>query len=149
MYLDKETYKGLIPIIARFSSRVQQLQSGTLALMVQPISKSMVEASRARGFDPMQVEAQAQLWATVNVGWANASDDATVDRILKDCIAEIDSYAKDQGKFDSLRFINDAAPAQRPLISYGQESYDRLKAASRKYDPQGTFQKLMPGGYKL
>ena len=34
-------------------------------------------------------------------------------------------------------------------MSYGPESVARLRAASRKYDPQGVFQTLCPGGFKL
>jgi hypothetical protein len=61
MKLDKESYVGLIPVISKFIDRVRSVNSGTLALMAQPISKSMVDESRARGSDPMNVKPQAQL----------------------------------------------------------------------------------------
>lgn len=61
----------------------------------------------------------------------------------------MDEYAKAQGVHDPFRFFNDAAPGQKPLQNYGEESYDRLNAASEKYDPEGVFQTLVPGGFKL
>src|SRR5689334_11107272 len=40
--LDNETYVGLINVITRFQGRISQLQGGTLLLMPQPLSLSMV-----------------------------------------------------------------------------------------------------------
>lgn len=38
---------------------------------------------------------------------------------------------------------------QDPLASYGPESVKKMKAAAKKYDPFGVFQKLVPGGFKI
>lgn len=169
MLLDKESYVGLISVISEFIERVQSVNSGTLALMAQPISRSMVEESQAKGSDPMNVTPEPQLCkhgypgeplaihgltnrqpgATINIGWAHESDDETVYQIRDDCIAAMDEYAKARQVFDAYRFFNDAAPGQQPLQSYGKESYDRLKTASEKYDPEGVFQRIVPGGFKL
>ena len=32
---------------------------------------------------------------------------------------------------------------------YSAESLEQLKEASKKYDPEGFFQKVVPGGFKL
>ncbi|KAK6950570.1 hypothetical protein Daesc_008898 [Daldinia eschscholtzii] len=57
----KETYQGLIDVFSQFKSRIQKIPGGSFAPMVQPISKSMIDKSRAIGEDPMNVEARAQL----------------------------------------------------------------------------------------
>lgn len=46
-------------------------------------------------------------------------------------------------------YLNYAAQDQDPIASYGADSVERLKAASRKFDPQGLFQRNVPGGFKL
>jgi hypothetical protein len=38
---------------------------------------------------------------------------------------------------------------QDPLASYGAENVKKMKAAAKKYDPQGVFQNLVPGGFKI
>ncbi|RYP51844.1 hypothetical protein DL768_002920 [Monosporascus sp. mg162] len=149
LYLDRETYVGLVNVISKFVPRVQGVQSGTLALMAQPISKSMAEASRERGGDPMNVTPRDQLWAAVNIGWSLESDDDTVYQILQDCVAAVDEYVKVQGVFDGFRFINDAYTNQQPFRSYGEDSWSRLKDVHQQYDPMGVFQHLVPGGFKL
>ncbi|ROT40790.1 oxidase/Diels-Alderase [Sodiomyces alkalinus F11] len=146
---DRDAYVGLVSVLSEFVARVQSVTSGTLALMAQPISQSMVDESLARGSDPMAVTAQAQLWAAINIGWSQESDDATVNEILVDCLAAVDAYAVAQGVFDSFRFINDASPHQQPLQSFGTQSYNSLRSASQRYDSSGLFQKLVPGGFKL
>ena len=61
VYLDSAAYIGLVDVISEFLPRVKEIQSGTLALMAQPISKSMVQLSRDRGDDPMNVTLREQL----------------------------------------------------------------------------------------
>jgi len=45
--------------------------------------------------------------------------------------------------------LNYADNTQDPLASYGSASVKKMKAAAKKYDPSGVFQKLVPGGFKI
>lgn len=38
---------------------------------------------------------------------------------------------------------------QNPLESYGPENVAKIRAAAAKYDPDGIFQTLVPGGFKI
>jgi hypothetical protein len=38
---------------------------------------------------------------------------------------------------------------RRIIAGYGEESVSKLRATSKKYDPEGLFQKAVPGGFKL
>ncbi|KAJ3498514.1 hypothetical protein NLG97_g1069 [Lecanicillium saksenae] len=148
--LDKDTYVGIVDIISGFNERMQKIASGTLALMTQPISKSMVLASNRRvGGDPLGVRREAQLWMGITAGWANGEDDEAVFQIVQDCTDAIEAYTKARGFYDPFIFVNDAFPTQKPLQSFGPDTLAKLKAASAKHDPDGVFQKLVPGGFKL
>lgn len=46
-------------------------------------------------------------------------------------------------------YLNYADPSQSPLASYGKDNIKFMKEVAVEYDPQGVFQKLCPGGYKL
>lgn len=45
--------------------------------------------------------------------------------------------------------LNYAAADQDPLSSYGANNVAKMRAAAEKYDPQGVFQRLCPGGFKI
>ncbi|KAI1389021.1 oxidase/Diels-Alderase [Hypoxylon trugodes] len=147
--LDKDTYAGLIAVFSEFVPRIQNITGGTLAPMIQPISKTMVENSRVLGDDPMNVDPDPQIWVSIDIGWSLAADDATVDGILRDCLAAVEDYTRSRGVYKPFLFLNDAHASQNPLQSYGQDSFDRLKVASLAYDPTQMFQTLVPGGFKL
>lgn len=59
------------------------------------------------------------------------------------------NVAKKKGLYHEFEYLNYAHPSQRPLESYGIENFERLKEVSRKFDPEGVFQRLVPGGFKL
>ena len=46
-------------------------------------------------------------------------------------------------------YVNYADASQDPLRSYGVENVRRLKAVAGKYDPEGVFQRLCVGGFKI
>lgn len=54
-----------------------------------------------------------------------------------------------KGLSKTFLYLNDAGMDQKPIDSYGHENVQRLKKISRQYDPDGVFQKLANGGFKL
>lgn len=61
IYLDKEAYVGAARIVGKYKTAMENVTDGDLLIMPQPISLSMVESSRARDVDPMNVTAEPQL----------------------------------------------------------------------------------------
>jgi hypothetical protein len=45
--------------------------------------------------------------------------------------------------------MNYADAYQDPLASYGAEKVEKIRAAAGKFDPNGTFQRKAPGGFKI
>ncbi|KAI6903811.1 hypothetical protein KC334_g6988 [Hortaea werneckii] len=62
---------------------------------------------------------------------------------------ELAAFAKSIGADNEYVYLDYADADQDPLGSYGEENVRKMKAAAKKYDPKGVFQKLMPGGFKL
>ena len=81
--------------------------------------------------------------------WNNTADDALVAQTADKMLRDANSIAKGLGLLHKFQYINYADPSQKPIASYGAANVRRLKAASRKYDPKGVFQKQVPGGFKL
>lgn len=85
----------------------------------------------------------------VAMGWTNASDDGLVTRVAQEIIAEIDERARDLDEHFDFLYLNYARDWQDVIRSYGAENVARLQGVSRKYDPNGVFQRKVPGGFKL
>lgn len=62
---------------------------------------------------------------------------------------ELAAFAKSIGADNEYVYLDYADADQDPLGSYGEENVRKMKAAAKKYDPKGVFQKLVPGGFKL
>ena len=58
-------------------------------------------------------------------------------------------YSRERGALVDFRYMNYADASQDVLGSYGEVNVRKMLAVSRKYDPEGTFQKRVPGGFKL
>lgn len=81
--------------------------------------------------------------------WTSREDDDRVSVACRQVLEDIRGVAAEKGTALGYVYLNYAAAFQRPLDSYGQENKRRLRDVSRKYDPEGLFQKGVPGGFKL
>lgn len=46
-------------------------------------------------------------------------------------------------------YLNYAHASQNVLEGYGPDNVRKIREAAAKYDPEGVFQKLCPGGFKI
>ena len=82
--------------------------------------------------------------------WSSASDDAYLLNFLISLVESIDSASKAAGLYYPYIFLNDAGIGQSPFPLYGDgESLPRMKVVAQKYDPDGVFQHLASGAFKL
>lgn len=82
--------------------------------------------------------------------YTSAADDAYVDNFLKTLTAKTDAAAKAANLYYPFVFLNDAGGWQKTLSLYGRgKSFPRLNAVANKYDPDGVFQTLDGGAFKL
>ncbi|KAF2716504.1 oxidoreductase FAD-binding protein [Polychaeton citri CBS 116435] len=85
----------------------------------------------------------------LTVSWDDEEYDAAVDAKAKELFVKSETKAKQTGHYNQYIYLNYAAPWQDPIKGYGSEVVAKLQATSKKYDPYGTFQKQVPGGFKL
>lgn len=68
----------------------------------------------------------------------------------KNVLANIEKEAEDKRYYHDFKYLNYAASFLDPIGSYdGATAIQNLKAASKKYDPDGLFQIGVPGEFKL
>jgi hypothetical protein len=78
-----------------------------------------------------------------------ASDIPAVTAAANDMFAKNDAYAAAANTLNSYKYLNYAYKTQDPIHGYGTASVAKLKAASKKFDPNQIFQNWVPGGFKL
>lgn len=71
-------------------------------------------------------------------------------RLVKKWVEQVKEFAKSINGLQDWLFMNYAdGKTQDVISSYGPENVKLIRQASAKYDPEGVFQTLCPGGYKI
>lgn len=83
------------------------------------------------------------------VQWDEAENDETFINANKQLIDDVIAHSRSVGKADDWLYLNYAWQTQDVLNSYGPDNVAKMRAASSKYDPDGVFQRLVPGGFKI
>lgn len=140
-------YKMFKKIGPRFSA----VPGFILTLTVQPIppattSKAAPLGGNSLGLDPSD---GALVLCLISATWDTAADDAEIASAAKSLNSQIVNAAKAKGLFHDYVYLNYADDFQDPIGGYGAANKARLRAVSRKYDPNQVFQKNVPGGFKL
>lgn len=81
----------------------------------------------------------------VNVVWKRAEDDHIVNKAAAKILDRVEDFARERGVYSVYKYANYCSWMQNPFSGYGKERYKFLKDVSRKYDPDGIFQKGVPG----
>ena len=85
----------------------------------------------------------------VSASWTHKEDDQNVHESAEDLISKIETRAKELGVYNKYKYMNYAGSRQDPISGYGKENKQFLQDVSTKYDPQGIFQKVCIGGFKV
>ena len=83
------------------------------------------------------------------VNWAERHDDDFVKMTTRRAVEQIDAVAAAHGTGHRYRCLNYCADWQRPFHSYGAEKLRFFHTVSKRYDPDGLFQRGCVGGFKL
>jgi hypothetical protein len=86
----------------------------------------------------------------VSIYWPLESDSARITDAVKTLQGLIEVTTKEEGVYSDYKYISYATSIfQQPIRSYGAQRVKELKKVAKKYDPRDTFQKQVPGGFKL
>ena len=150
----KNDLSFLYTVYERFSSTIHQIENLkeiTWSLTFQPIAPAIAARSIAQGGNSQGLDPSDGPLVNVLLGssWTEAGDDELVNETASKFIADVETLAREKGIHHRFVYLNYADKTQNPIDGYGEANKQRLQAVSRKYDPQGLFQKGVPGGFKL
>lgn len=81
--------------------------------------------------------------------YTHKADDALVAQVLTDVVNRQKRVLRKRGFLIDFLYLNYADISQPVLQSWGASNVQKLRDASRKYDPRGVFQRQVPGGFKI
>jgi len=81
----------------------------------------------------------------------DSEDEKRAFLIMKEWTDRVEAYAKKLGVGWGWKYLNYAGKEQDPLAlsSVGPDAFRKLAAASKRYDPNGVFQRLRRSGFKI
>lgn len=137
-----------------YTSAMESLKSVeglTYSSTLQPYPVSLMEKSEALGGNIFGLDASQGplVFVLALTWWKNKQDDEKIISTFKGVLDKVDQIAAEKGTASPYKYLNYAWTSQEPIKSYGAENVDFLKRASQEYDPNGLFQKGVPGGFKL
>ena len=128
--------------VVNFSSR----------LISQPMPTYFADIGNRRGGNVIGFDRNtdnAILWVMGYFLKGDAADQAVAHNSLGRLAAATEQAARNNDGDLEFVYYNYANPSQDPLGSYGEENIQFMKDVAKKYDPEGFFQKRVPGGFKL
>ncbi|KAH7405681.1 hypothetical protein DE146DRAFT_778990 [Phaeosphaeria sp. MPI-PUGE-AT-0046c] len=125
--------------------------SGFVGVAEEPVSESYMEAARKNGGDPMNLDPAegGLIVADYYVAYKKADEDDLVESFLQSLIEKVEEKTKAAGLYRPFYWLNTSGIKQQPFgSSLSTSTMNDMTAMSTRYDPDGVFQKLVPG-FKL
>jgi FAD/FMN-containing dehydrogenase len=118
-------------------------------LVLQPFLADWVRKGDATPLGLQDYTHEPLVIVSFTVNWAESRDDEFVKTTTRRTVEQIDAAAAANKTGHPYRCLNYCADWQRPFEGYGDENWRFLQAVSRRYDPDGLFQRGCVGGFKL
>ncbi|RYO99950.1 hypothetical protein DL764_006659 [Monosporascus ibericus] len=116
-----------------------------------PLTKALLENSEKAGGNAKAISpSDGPLFVIlINPIWTLPEDDNRIFAAVDNLVGEFRALASEKGLLHRYIFPNYAYQKDDIIAGYGERSVSRLRETSKKYDPEGMFQKGVPGGFKL
>ncbi|KAK1656226.1 hypothetical protein BDP81DRAFT_487653 [Colletotrichum phormii] len=123
----------------------------TTQMVFQPLPTYFAAIGTENGGNVLGLDAEkdnAILWlglVTINT----EAQEAVARAYMASASAEIEDFAISVDGNVNWRYLNYADPSQDPIKTYGSANVDFIREIAAKFDPEGVFQKRIPGGFKV
>ncbi|KAK2627165.1 hypothetical protein QTJ16_003131 [Diplocarpon rosae] len=148
---DLNTLAGIVSLNHQYAETVGGVAGLLWSFSLQPLPTATTTKSAKTGGNPLGLEESDENLVVGLVGatWDNEADHAAVLAAVSGFFAAADEFAGSRHHLSSFKYLNYAYKTQEPIKGYGSKNVAKLRRVSKKYDPTGMFQKLVPGGWKL
>ena len=122
-----------------------------VAAQFQPLPRIFTKHSLDRGGNVLGLDRYEDnnVIFLLDVAWNGTQYDAQIRSLADQVMSRLANYLHTAGALKDFQYINYSFQDQDPLGGYGAAALQKIKDASKKYDPGQVFQRLVPGGFKL
>lgn len=131
------------------SIRLVNVKGMSWTLVLQPLLPDWVRKGDANPLGLHDCSDEPLVIVSFTVNWAERKDDEFVTTMTRRTVEQIDAVAAANKTGHRYRYLNYCAEWQKPFKGYGEENLQFLQRVSRRYDPDGLFQRGCVGGFKL
>lgn len=152
-------FKATTPILAKVNQIIEEVLKTTYKnppyyfaqVQYQPIPRVFADHSLERGGNVLGLDRvkDNSILLSFLIAWSDPAKDDVVRQLSEAVLGNVTAYTQSVGAYRPWEYVNYAFEDQDPIGSYGSDNVQFLKTVSAKYDPGQTFQKLVPGGWKL
>lgn len=148
---DSATLKAAAKVFSEALEKVKGFEGVVFSFTLQPYALWLLEKTSRFGGNIMNLNSKngPLISILILMFWKNASDDEIILTQSREVLAAIDQDAEARGTIFPYKYLNYAFSFQDPINSYGEENKKVMLEVSKKYDPNGLFQKGAVGGFKL
>ena len=118
-------------------------------IVLQPLLSDWIRKGDANPLGLDDCTHKSLVIVSFTVNWDERRDDDFVKTLTRRTVEQIDAFAMAHRTSHPYRYLNYCAEWQRPFEGYGEKNLRFLQDVSRRYDPEGLFQKGCAGGFKL
>ncbi|KAI0178636.1 FAD-binding domain-containing protein [Hypoxylon sp. FL1284] len=149
--LDKQLALDMLTVFEEEVIPILDLAGFLPSITFQIIPVSQLEAMTRNGGNALGLGGGKEplLLVSLSPMWTLRSDDRAVLTSCSNIISRFEALARERELAHPFKYINYASQFQDPLTGYGAENKERLVEVSKKYDPDGVFQKLSLGYFKF
>ena len=115
-------------------------------LTVETMSKMSQRGGNALG---LTVDGGPLIILNINLHWSDNSDEPRMRDFMRRMTTRMKEAAELRGTHHPYRFQNHAFEEQDIFEGYGADNFKRLREVRKSVDPDGIFQMLQPGYFKL
>jgi hypothetical protein len=130
-------------------SSIRRVKGISWTLVLQPLIPEWARKGDPNPLGLDEGDSDPLVVVEFTVNWANPDDDEFVKTETRHVLEEIERFAKINNTAHRYLYLNYCDEWQQPFAGCGKENWEFLKTVSRKYDPDGLFQKGCKGGFKL
>jgi hypothetical protein len=141
---DASVYMQLFKIWEKGLSKIANVDGLFVEFLTQP--HPVTNGTNLFGLTPGRTD---DVMVDMTAAYNNKADDRRVQSVIAEIVNEQRALLKQTGHLMDFIYLNYADNSQKVLQSWGNENVAKLRDVSKKYDPNGVFQKQVPGGFKI
>ncbi|KAF4628749.1 hypothetical protein G7Y89_g9408 [Cudoniella acicularis] len=148
---DDKAHMLIAKIFLEEAEAVVDVNDLKLYIVYNPLTIETIQKMGLRGGNCLGINEHDGPLTIVNINmhWRNPSDTPRMRSLMKNLLRRFQVTTKEMEMFHPYIFQNHAFEEQDVFSGYGKDNLLKLRKVRKQVDPNGVFQKLQPGYFKI